>query len=531
MSALYDSVIIGAGHNGLVCACYLAKAGYRVLVLERRPVVGGAVCTEEIVPGYRFDVGSSAHIMFRSTPIMQELGLAAHGLEYIEMDPWAFYPLPGEARGISFHRDVEKTCASIAAVSPRDADAYRDFIARFREINEGVFETFLKPPTPGGIFGTIFKRNLFKPRSRKLWSSLDTTRQLMTSYGRLIDETFESEAMRAALCWLAAQSGPPPEEIATGDLVGWQAMIHKDGAWRARGGSGALTQALARSLESMGGEIITDAPVTRITSGSVPGARFEVQTADRSFAARSVTAACHVQTTFLNLLDPSLCPPELRHRVNHLRVGNGFGMIVRHAVSELPRYAGQTFNDQGISPVHGSLQLLCPSREYLRHAYLDYQRGEPPRDPAVLAMTFSALDPTLAPPGKHVLFTWAQYHPYALSNGENWDAIAEREADKIYDVVCRYAPNMRGAMIDRYIQTPLEIERKLGLLRANVMHLEMSLDQMFFFRPLPELSTYRTHLKGLYLTGASTHPGGGVFGASGRNTAQVVNHDLRRGKV
>ena len=161
--AIYDSIIVGAGHNGLICACYLAKAGWRVLVLERRPVVGGAVCTEEIVPGYRFDVGSSAHIMFRSTPIMAELDLASHGLEYIEMDPWAFHPVPGLPEGISFYRDLEKTCASIARVSSRDADAYRDFIGRFRELNEGVFETFMRPPTPGGIFATIFKRNLFKP--------------------------------------------------------------------------------------------------------------------------------------------------------------------------------------------------------------------------------------------------------------------------------------------------------------------------------------------------------------------------------
>jgi phytoene dehydrogenase-like protein len=532
MATTYDCIIVGAGHNGLICACYLAKAGLRVLVLERRGIVGGAVCTEEIVPGYRFDVGSSAHIMFRGTPIMEELDLAAHGLEYIEMDPWAFYPVPGEAAGISFYRDLEKTCESIARVSPRDADAYRDFIHRFRAVNEGVFETFLKPPTPGGIFGTIFKRNLFDAGSRKAWSSLDTARQLMTSYGRLIEETFESEPMRAALCWLAAQSGPPPEEIATGDLVGWQAMIHKSGAWRAKGGSGALTQALARCLQSMGGEVLTDAPVSRIarsTDGS--GARFEVRTARGAFSARSVTAACHVQTTFLELLDPALCPPELKRRVECLRVGNGFGMIVRHAVSGLPHYAGQPVDERGISPCHSSLQLLCPSRGYLHDAYLDYQRGEPPRKPAVLAMTFSALDPTLAPPGKHVLFAWAQYHPYALSNGESWDAIAEREADKIYDVICEYAPNMRGALIDRYIQTPLEIERKLGLLRANVMHLEMSLDQMFFFRPLPELSTYKTPIQGLYLTGASTHPGGGVFGASGRNAAQVVIKDVRRKKV
>ena len=528
MSVSYDCIVVGAGHNGLVCACYLAKAGRKVLVLERRPVVGGAVCTEEIVPGYKFDVGSSAHIMFRSTPIMEELDLAAHGLEYIEMDPWAFYPVPGQARGISFHRDLEQTCASIAEVSPRDAAAYREFIGRFRDLNEGVFETFMQAPKPGSIFGTIFRRNLFNAKSRKVWSSLDTTRQLMTSYGRLIDETFQSEEMRAALYWLAAQSGPPPEEIATGDLVGWQAMIHKHGAWRAKGGSGALTQALARCLRTMGGEVLTDQPVSRITRS---GKTYEVQTTPgQGYTARAVVAACHVQTTF-RLLDPALVPPELQHRVDHLRVGNGFGMIVRHAVHELPRYEGQPVDARGVSPCHGSLQLLCPTRDHLRQAYLDYQRGEPPRRPAVLAMTFSALDPTLAPPGKHVLFTWAQYHPYALSNGEDWDGIAEREADKIYDAVCDYAPNMRGALVDRYIQTPLEIERKLGLLRANVMHLEMSLDQMFFFRPLPEMSAYRTHLPGLYLTGASTHPGGGVFGASGRNAAQVVQKDLRWRKV
>ncbi len=174
-------------------------------------------------------------------------------------------PGAGHAEGISFHRDLEKTCASIAQISARDAAAYRDFIDRFRELNEGVFETFMQPPTPGSIFGTIFKRNLFNAGSRKLWSSLDTARQLMTSYGRLIDETFESSESVRRLYWLAAQSGPPPDEIATGDLVGWQAMIHKDGAWRAKGGSGALTQALARCLRSMGGEVLTDAAGPRIT--------------------------------------------------------------------------------------------------------------------------------------------------------------------------------------------------------------------------------------------------------------------------
>lgn len=518
---IYDDIIIGAGHNGLICACYLAKAGRKVLVVERRGVVGGAVCTEEIITGFKFDVGSSAHIMFPGTPIMGELGLADFGLQYIEMDPWAFYPVPGAAMGISFHRSVEQTCESIAKISAADAEAYKHFCERWGELNEGIWEVFLKPPTPGNAFATILKRNLFNSKSRKLWSSMDTSRLLMSSYGRVIEETFENQHVRAALAWLAAQSGPGPDEIATGDLVGWHPMIHKTGAWRARGGSGMLTQALARCLESMGGKIQLSAPVSAIKKGGGK-ARFAVETHAGSFEGKNVVGACHVQETILELLDPSLCPPDLRKRVSDLRVGNGFGMIVRHAVHELPAYMGQPRNELGISPCHSALQLLCPSMQHLRDNYVEYLAGQTPAVPSVLAMTFSALDPGLAPEGQHVLFGWAQYHPYELRTGENWDEIAEAEADKIWNVICSYAPNMKGKLIDRYIQTPLEIERKLALRRANVMHLEMSLDQMFFFRPLPELSSYKTPIPGLFLTGASTHPGGGVFGASGRNAAQVI---------
>ncbi|MEM7386122.1 MAG: NAD(P)/FAD-dependent oxidoreductase, partial [Verrucomicrobiota bacterium] len=219
MTRIYDVVIIGAGHNGLVCANYLAREGLSVLVLERRPIVGGAVCTEEIVPGFRFDVGSSAHIMFRHTPIMDELGLADFGLEYIEMDPWAFFPVLETGETLTFYRDLDRTCASIEKVSPADALAYRHFVHHWKEINLGVFEAFQKPPEPRNLIGTIVKRNLLHPQSRKLWSSLDTSRQLMMPYGRLIDETFESAPMRAAMAWLAAQSGPPPSELATGDLL------------------------------------------------------------------------------------------------------------------------------------------------------------------------------------------------------------------------------------------------------------------------------------------------------------------------
>jgi hypothetical protein len=180
----YDVAIIGAGHNGLTCACYLARAGRKVLVLERRHIVGGAVCTQDdLIPGYRIDVGSSAHIMIHLTPVLRDLELHRFGLEYLEMDPWAYYPILGTGTGISFYRDLDRTCESIAKISPKDAEAYRAFVQHWGELNEGIFETFLQPPTPGKIFGTIFKRNLLNWRSRKLWSSLDTSRQLMAPYG------------------------------------------------------------------------------------------------------------------------------------------------------------------------------------------------------------------------------------------------------------------------------------------------------------------------------------------------------------
>jgi phytoene dehydrogenase-like protein len=525
--AAHDVVVIGAGHNGLTCACYLARAGRKVLVLERRHIVGGAVCTQDdLIPGYRLDVGSSAHIMIHLTPVLRDLELHKFGLEYLEMDPWAHYPILGTRTGISFYRDLDRTCASIAKISPRDAEAYRKFVQHWGELNEGIFETFLQPPTPGRIFATMFKRNLRNWRSRKLWSSLDTSRQLMAPYGALIEELFEHPAVRTALTWLSAQSGPAPSEMASGDMLGWNAMIHKSGAKRAKGGSGALTQAMAKCLESHGGEIACYAEVSKITR---IGDEWEITHGvenPTTVTAKKIVGACHLHTLFNCIAD---APAELKKRVARTRIGNGFGMIVRHAVEELPDYGDAPPGPlPGTKDYQTSLQLLCPSVEYLNSSHRDFSFGLPPQQPSVVAMSFSSLDPTLAPPGKHVLFTWGQYHPYELSNGENWDAIAEREAGKLYDLVCQYAPNMRGKMIARHIQTPLEIERTLGLLRANVMHLEMSLDQMFMYRPLPELSAYKVPaLPGLYLTGASTHPGGGVFAASGYNTAQVILKEKR----
>ncbi len=524
LSPDYDVIVVGGGHNGLVCAGYLARAGYRVLVLERRGIVGGAVCTEEIFPGYRIDTGSSTHIMIHLTPIVRDLQLACFGLEYIDMDPYAFYPLPDGSGAISLYRDVDRTCASIERICPRDAEAYRQFVAFWQPINEAVFDAFLHPPSALRLFGKVAASLPRLPAGSR--GVYEAARRLLTSYGRHIRETFASEAMRAAMTWLAAQSGPPPDEIGTGDFFGWHAMLHASGAKHPRGGSGMLTQALARALTSFGGDVILDAPVKTIIARGGRVCGIETEDGER-YSAPTVVSNAHVLTTLLHLVEPDQLPAVFRQRLRHVRVGDGFGMAVRCTASALPDYIAAP---SGGTPhaSHYGLQLLAPTMEHVRRAYDDYRRGLPASDPAVLAMTFSAIDPDMAPPDRHTIFLWAQYFSYHLANGQHWDVIGDRVADSILDVLYRYAPNMRGAIGERFVQTPLDLERRIGLVNGNVMHVEMNLDQMFFFRPLPELAGYRTPIRGLYLTGAGTHPGGGVFGAGGMNVARVVMHDLRR---
>lgn len=515
-----DAIIIGAGHNGLITAAYLAKAGWRVCVVERRPIVGGAVCTQDdIIPGYRIDVGSSAHIMIHQTPILKDLMLDRYGLEYLEMDPWGFAPSLDGQPPIYFYKDVDKTCASIAKISPRDAEAYRTFVDSWKSINYGALRAFLGEPSPWNLFRAFFGRSI------KGCGRIEMLRKIFGPYGQLVEETFESESLKTAILWLAAQSGPPPSEIASGNFAGWHAMYHESGMKRAKGGSGALTQALKAMIIDHGGEVWEDAPVEEILVESVKKPRVcGVLLQDgRRMAAPIVVAACHIKTTVERLLVKAPLSEKIRSGVKNLRIGNGFGMIVRCAMEGLPEYQDVPSLQQNSELCHQGLQLLCPSRQALEAAYADFLAGRPPENPIPLVMTFSALDKSLAPEGKHVMFVWGQYHPYELRNGENWDQIAEREADKLLQAVDRFAPGTSGKVIDRYIQTPLEIERLHGHYRANVMHLEMSLDQMFFFRPLPELSRYRIpDIRGLYLTGASTHPGGGVWGASGHNAAKVI---------
>jgi phytoene dehydrogenase-like protein len=514
--AARDVVVVGSGHNALVAACYLAREGLDVEVVEKDTVLGGAVSTVERWPGYLVDRGSSAHIMVRHTGIVEDLRLAECGLHYLDMDPWGFAPFgpPDDQRAIMFSVDLDATCESIADVcGPRDADAYRAFVTDWGARNEAVFAAFQDAPTPGRL-----ARHLWGTGKVASVGGLEMSRQFLQPGDQLLDEHFGDERLKTALSWLGAQSGPPTHEVATADLVGWNALLHTLPPGRAVGGSGALTRALAERLRRFGGTVrLGDGAAAITRSGDrVTGVLTE---SEQHVPARAVVAGCHVLTTLELLGDEAL----LARATRAVRVGNGIGMAVRLGTTALPRYPADT---RGAA--YSAMQLLAPSRTHLRRAYGEFVAGRTPSEPPVLLMTFSAIDPSIAPAGRHNVTAWAQWHPYELSTGERWDDIAKREADRVVAQVERAAPGFASSVEHVHVQTPPDLERELGLRRGNVMHVEMGLDSMFAYRPLPELAGYRTPVRGLFLTGASTHPGGGVFGASGRTAARVVMAQRRR---
>jgi phytoene dehydrogenase-like protein len=514
------AVVVGAGHNGLVAACYLARAGLDVEVVERDTVVGGAVSTVERFPGYRMDRGSSAHIMVRHTGIVEDLRLGECGLEYQDLDPWGFAPSGpvDEQLAITFWVDLDRTCASIEAVcGAKDADAYRAFATDWSARNRRVFEAFQGPPTLAHLGRTLWGVG----RSTGLPGS-ELSRQFLTSADSLLDEHFDDERLKTALAWMGAQSGPPTHEVATADLVGWNTVMHLLPPGHPKGGSGMLSVALQRRLEQYGGRVRLGDGARQIAVDGAGRVRGVVTDSGDRLDAALVVAGCHVLTT-LDLLGDAL-PADVARSRRTIRTGGGIGMVVRLATSDLPRYPSAT------DGTHRALQLLAPSRQSLRRAHGEFVAGLPPTDPAVLAMTFSAFDDTIAPAGRHNVTVWGQWHPYALSNGERWDDIREREGHKLVDAVDRVAPGFTASVEHMHVQTPLDLERELGLRDGQVMHVEMAFDQMFMWRPTPQLSGYRVPgVPGLYLCGASTHPGGGVFGASGRSAAGVALSDRAPG--
>lgn len=502
----YDFVVVGAGHNALISAAYLAMAGYRVGVFERQSRCGGAVRTEARIPSYKFDLGGSAHILIRLTPIVDELNLENHGLDYIDIDTMFYAPTD---RGAFFtHRSIDRTASGIEDLYPGEGDNYLRFINDWLPFSESVLDTFLSSPSPLELGKAFAVPGTNSPDWEKALP------QVLRPYGEVLDDYFTAEGIKAPLVWMAAQSGPPPSEALSAPFLLWHPLYHKGGLARPRGGSGELTQALQRMIEAHGGDVHTNAAVDRIL---VDGGRASgVVVEGVPYTSKAVLAGTHVLESMGRLLPEAYRPQSL----SRMRTGNGFGAIVRLALSSPVEYRAQ--------PIQGrasGLQLLCRDRQQIQTAYGDFMKGVPAEDPPLVAMTFSTFDDALAPPGGEVLWLWAQYYPYALAGGASWYDIADEVEASIIDQFEHYAPGTRDKIVGSLFQHPAYLERELGLFRGNVMHLEMSIDQMFMMRPALDLSSYRTHIPNLYLTGASTHPGGGIMGASGRNAARVILAD------
>lgn len=513
----YDIIIIGAGHNGLTCAGYLLKAGLSVLVLERRHIVGGCATTEEEIPeapGFKFNPCAFEILLHEKVPMVRDLELTRFGLKLLRLDPVVFSPYP-DGTHLLFWRDVERTCREIARYSPNDARAYPEFLAFWHDMSALLDPIRMSPP----------------PSFKELLNLVDesqveeTVRVLMLSPKQMLDEWFEDERVKGPIAWWAAQLNTTPTDQGTSMFCSHIEMLHRIGIQRPEGGTGMLTQAMANMVTHYGGAIRTNAEVSRITIEDGRAVGVELAGGEKLRASKAVISNLDAKRVFQNLVDPSYLEAGFLKRVRNIRASGVGAIKVELALAERPRYEDTCrVGPEAAIPT----MYYSPSVDYLDRCFQDIKRGELPEGPVFCAYDPSVADPTMAPPGKHTLYIWEPV-PYELSNSRNWDQVKEQAADKLIDAVARFAPNVKGAIIARKIVTPPEEERRTGMIRGNYVHLDMTFDQLFSFRPLPELSRYRTPISGLYLTGAGTHPGGGVTCAPGHNTAHEVIGDLGLG--
>ncbi len=537
----FDVVIIGAGHNGLVCAAYLLKAGYSVLLLEKRSVPGGGATTEECMPeeapGFRFNLCAIDHEFIHLGPVVEELELTKYGLEYLPCDPVVFCPHP-DGKYFLAHKSVEKTCAEIARYNSRDAEKYQEFVDFWQRLLKGIIPVFNAPPK--SVIDIIGNYDL--PKLKDLFSvvgsphkALDLFRTMLTSAEDSLHEYFDSEFLKAPLARLASELGAPPSQktLAIGAIM--MAMRHNPGMARPRGGTGALTKALLNLVTSLGGKVLTDQAVEQvlIDDGRAVGVRVKGGTEYR--ANHGVISNIDAKRLFLHLVNQSDvddADPNLRERLERRIVNNNETILkIDCALSEAPRF--ERFNHQDEYLI-GSV-LIADSMKQVELAHSEPSIGRiPDADPSMYVVVPTMLDPSMAPAGKHTL--WIEFFaPYQVEgkegtglNGTGWtDELKNKVADRVIDKLAEYAPNVKNSIIARRVESPAELGERLGAFKGNYYHVDMTLEQMVFFRPLPELANYKTPIEGLFLTGAGTHPGGSISGMPGRNCARIFLHAQR----
>ncbi|PPS43450.1 beta-carotene ketolase CrtO [Chroococcidiopsis sp. TS-821] len=531
----YDVVIIGAGHNGLVCAAYLLKAGYSVLLLEKRSIPGGAATTEESLPqeapGFKFNLCAIDHEFIHLGPVVEELELEKYGLEYLECDPVVFCPHP-DGKYFLGHKSLEKTCAEIARYSERDAKKYAEYTDYWQRALGAMIPMFNAPPKSVidilGNYDIKKIRDLFSVIGAPS-KTLDFIRTMLTSAEDLLNEWFDSEFLKAPLARLAAELGAPPSQktIAVGAIM--MAMRHDPGMARPRGGTGALVQALLNLVKSKGGVVLCDQRVEKILVDNGKAVGVRVAGGQEYRANKGVISNIDAKRVFLQLVDKSdidQVEPNLRERLERRIVNNNETILkIDLALDEVPRFERFDHKDEYLI---GSV-LIADSVSHVEKAHSECTLGKiPDDDPSMYLVVPTVRDPSMAPPGKHT--AWIEFFaPYQIAgaegtglNGTGWtDELKNKVADRVIDKLADYAPNVKNAIIARQVESPAELGERLGAYKGNYYHVDMTLDQMVFFRPLPEIANYRTPIDNLYLTGAGTHPGGSISGMPGRNCARV----------
>ena len=524
----YDVIVIGGGHNGLVNAAYLARAGKKVLVLERRYVLGGAAVTEEIIPGFKFSVCSYVVSLLRPE-IIRDLDLPRHGLEILPLDG-TFTPMPN---GDHLWRvnDHGKTRREIARHSRVDAEAYEEFGKAMQQMCRFVKPILsMVPPDPSTLNPKELMKLLFIGRRFQHLASEDKYNQvqLMTmSAADFLDQWFETDVLKATM----SASGIIGTFLGVRSPGTAYVLLHHymgeiDGAFRAwgfaRGGTGAISNSIGDAAREFGAEIRTRAPIAKILVKNGRASGVVLQNGDELYA-DVVSSSVDPHLTFLKMLEPNELPSEFLDEVRRYKFRGSSGKV-NLALDALPNFT--CMPGEG-AHLRGAISI-SPAVDYMERAYDDAKYGKYSRRPYIDMVIPSLTDPSVAPPGKHVLSCFVQYAPYNLKEG-TWDEKREEFGNNVINTVAEYAPNLKNIIVGKQFLTPLDLEREFGLTQGNIFQGELSLEQLFFLRPVPGWAQYRTPIKNLYMCGSATHPGGGIMGAPGRLAALEILKDTGNG--
>jgi phytoene dehydrogenase-like protein len=530
MATRYDAIIIGGGHNGLTTAAYLARAGRRVLVLERRHVLGGAAVTEEVFPGFKFSVLSYVVSLLRPE-IIRDLDLPRHGLEILPLDG-TFTPMP-DGNYLWRMDDHARCLREIARHSRTDAEAYEEFgkamqaLCRFVKPILGMLPPDPARPAPRDVLNLLFLGRRFRDLP---YGDRYNQVQLMTmSAADFLDQWFETPVLKGTM----SASGiigtfQGVRSPGTAYVLLHHYMGEIDGAFRAwgfsRGGTGGISNAIAQAARSSGAEIRAEAPVARIIleDGKARGVVLENGDEVRSDVVSSSVDPRH---TFLRFIEPGHLSDEFIEEVRRYKFRGSSGKV-NLALDALPEFTSLPGAGRHL---RGAISI-SPSVEYMERAYDEAKYGAFSSHPYIDIVIPSLTDPSVAPPGKHVMSCFVQYAPYRLKEGpQAWDQRREAFGDTVVDTIAEYAPNLKDIILHRQVVTPLDMERTYGLSEGNIFQGELSLEQLFFLRPVAGWARFRTPIPNLYMCGSATHPGGGIMGAPGRLAALEILKDFERG--